>query len=280
MAKKERVQIETYPVGYPELVPEDEPIYEAEAYGSPQPDAGSDVTVMKTVGVGGPVPIVAPKHNTVQLQPIVVPLAVVPYMTQDSSVLRTDGRTQTPYYSAQEEGEATEFKAVEKEKAKKKQRPMVRLFAFISFLLAAVATAPYILSYFMQDISGVSIAEFNSIGLIEGWINGEAFSFYPISHILMLAVMALTMLTTLILFIGLLIGKYPKPISGILVFAAIACMAADLINDIVKDRFAIADRIIFIVVLAVLVVLFVLSIVFAVLINRMEDKAEQLESEI
>ena len=83
----------------PVVFEEEKPLFEAEAYGSPQPEAGSDVTVMKQVGIGGPVPIVAPKHNTIQLQPIVVPLAVVPYMTQDSSVLRTEGRqwNRSPY---------------------------------------------------------------------------------------------------------------------------------------------------------------------------------------
>ena len=97
MAKKNRKQeILNEPVenNEPVVFEGDQTLYEAEAYGSPQPEAGSDVTVMKTVGIGGPVPIVAPKHNTIQLQPIVVPLAVVPYMTQDSNVLRTDGRPQ------------------------------------------------------------------------------------------------------------------------------------------------------------------------------------------
>ena len=49
-----------------EIKVEDEPMFEAEAYTAPQPEAGSDVTVMKTVGTGGPVAIVAPKHNTAQ----------------------------------------------------------------------------------------------------------------------------------------------------------------------------------------------------------------------
>ena len=86
MAKKNRKpEVEKVPESNAPIVFENEQtLYEAEAYGSPQPEAGSDVTVMKPVGIGGPVPIVAPKHNTIQLQPIVVPLAVVPYMTHRS----------------------------------------------------------------------------------------------------------------------------------------------------------------------------------------------------
>ncbi len=280
MAKKERVQIETPLIPVQETVPEEELIFEAEAYGSPQPDEGSDVTVMKPVGIGGPVPIVAPKHNTIQLQPIVVPLAVVPYMTQDSSVLRTDGRTQAPSQS-HDDIEATEFKAVDKEKAQKKRRPLVRLYAFISFLLSALVTLPFILSYFKVTIGSVDFNEFNTIWVIQSWIDKSLkFSFYPIARILDLVVMAMAMLTTLILLIGLIAGRYPRPISGILSFVALGCMIAQLVNDVVKHRFVIKDRIIFVVMLALLAILFVLSIVFSVLINRMEDRAEQEESEI
>ena len=91
MAKKDNRVLATAPAAAPlATMPAEEPVlYESEAYGDPQPDAGATTTIMKPVGIGGPVPIVAPKHNTIQLQPIVVPLALVPYMTQDSDVLRT-----------------------------------------------------------------------------------------------------------------------------------------------------------------------------------------------
>ena len=97
MSKKDKKQEIVMTPDNGEIKLEDEPMFESEAYAAPQPEAGSDVTVLKPVGTGGPVPIVAPKHNTIQLQPIVVPLAVVPYMTQDSNVLRTDGRGQNVY---------------------------------------------------------------------------------------------------------------------------------------------------------------------------------------
>ena len=36
-------------------------LYESDAYGDPEPDAAASTTIMKPVGTGGPVPIVAPK---------------------------------------------------------------------------------------------------------------------------------------------------------------------------------------------------------------------------
>ncbi|MCQ2602609.1 MAG: hypothetical protein MJ193_01645, partial [Clostridia bacterium] len=83
----------------PPVEEQKEETFETEAYGTPEPDKGMDTTVMKPVGMGAPVPVVMPKHNTVQLQPIIVPLAVVPYMTQDSDVLRTDGENAGQYQS-------------------------------------------------------------------------------------------------------------------------------------------------------------------------------------
>ena len=87
MSKKDKKQEIVMTPDTGEIKTDDEPMFESEAYTAPQPEAGSDVTVLKPVGTGGPVPIVAPKHNTVQLQPIVVPLAVVPYMTQEIEAL-------------------------------------------------------------------------------------------------------------------------------------------------------------------------------------------------
>ena len=93
MAKQDNVQnfvpqqqTMPQPVAYQE-----EAVFESEAYGSPQPDAGMGTTVCKPVGIGGPIPIVAPRRTTIQLQPIIVPMAVVPYMSQDNDVLKVDG---------------------------------------------------------------------------------------------------------------------------------------------------------------------------------------------
>ena len=65
MAKKDKKQEIVMTPDNSEVRVEDEPMFESEAYTAPQPEAGSDVTVLKPVGTGGPVPIVAPKHNTI-----------------------------------------------------------------------------------------------------------------------------------------------------------------------------------------------------------------------
>ena len=274
MAKKERVYLDPAPEASQKIV--DEPIFEAEAYGSPQPDAGSDVTVMKTVGVGGPVPIVAPKHNTIQLQPIVVPLAVVPYMSQDSAVLRTEGKPAASQLQGGYE-EATEFKSVPGEKAEKKKRkaPVVRILALVSLLFAIVVTLPFILSYFKDSIGPLKFGEFNAIGTIEGWVHGEKFSWTPISNLLNIIIMAVIFINTLATLIGFIAGKYPSPISSILLLIAFGCLLADLIIDLVAKDFVVADRILFVATLAVTGVALLLSIVFAVIINKREDETER-----
>ena len=163
MAKKERVETTFNPeVKKEEVVApvaeSQETMYESEAYGNPRPDQGTKTTVMKTVGIGGPVPIVAPKHNTIQLQPIIVPLAVVPYMSQDSSVLRTDGK---PEGVAADGGSyaAVEFDAArmqaEKRTAVRRMSAVFRVYSLITFLVAAIiAPLPYLLdgSFSFEEI--------------------------------------------------------------------------------------------------------------------------------
>lgn len=275
MAKNEHEMIETASQTQEIEVPQ-EPIFESSAYSSPQRDTGSDVTVLKPVGIGGPVPIVAPKHNTIQLQPIVVPLAVVPYMSQDSTVLRTDGRSpQTPASSSRENTEAADISAVSKDKEEtaRKKGPRARVFSLISFLLALITVAPFILSYFNIVIAGkVNFAEFDTIRLIEGWVHHTIkFSFTPVTNILGLVIMAMAMLSALLALIGLIIGKYPRPLICILDFIGLGCLVAELVLALVKKTFVIGDRIIFIVMLALFAITFILSVIFSVNLNKLDD---------
>ena len=89
MAKKNNVQnfVPEQEIVQEEVAPQQEEVlFESEAYGNAQPDAGMGTTVCKPMGIGGPIPVVAPKNNTIQLQPIIVPMAVVPYMSTFSGV--------------------------------------------------------------------------------------------------------------------------------------------------------------------------------------------------
>ncbi len=255
-----------------------EPLYEADAYGSPQLDVGADVTVMKQVGIGGPVPIVAPKHNTIQLQPIVVPLAVVPYMTQDSNVLRTDSR-QGGYESAEEEsyGEDTSFDTVERRKAvrKKRKTSFPRIFSFVSFIVTALFILPFFLSYKMTNIGVMEIAGFDVIGIIKIWIAGGFDIEADVFNLIYVIVMGLACIQVVLTALGIIIGKYPKPISPILSFLNMGCFIGILVYDIVQGGFIADENIGLLVMLSVSAFNFLLTVIFSVLLNRREDREEQ-----
>ena len=261
-----------------------EPLYEAEAYGSPQPDYGSDVTVMKQVGIGGPVPIVAPKHNTIQLQPIVVPLAVVPYMTQDSNVLRTDNRQAGGYDPDEEESyrEDTEFDTVERRRTKavKKKRKVsfTRIFSFVSFIITALFIVPFFLSYKEANIGKMFIAEFDVIGIIRLWISAGFDIETDVIQLIYVIVMGLAGIQLLLTLLGVIIGKYPKPIVSILSFLTTGCFVGLLIYAIVdkNQTFVAKDEIGFIVLLAISALNFIMSILFSVLLNSREDREERI----
>lgn len=281
MAKKDRNQEVEFATENEQQF-EEEPLFESEAYGTPQAEAGADVTVTKPVGIGAPVPIVAPRHTTVQLQPIVVPLAVIPYMSQDSDVLYTDGRQQRYYApsTVEYESQPAEFKAVaeQNKKVRKKRKAQPRAFALITFLLSALTVLPFILSYFIKDIGGASIEYFNIIGTIQKWVaSGFTKSITSIVYIAVAALAAVLVISTII---GVIFGKYPRAFNSILAIGTAIGMVAVLIKDLVKNQFVIADKIVFVVIVAITVVNAILAIVFSVLLNRLDDKVERIEREI
>lgn len=274
MSKKERNQ-ETYVSFDPVEQPiEDSALLEADAYGSPQPEAGSDVTVMKPVGIGGPVPIVAPKHNTIQLQPIVVPLAVVPYMTQDSNVLRTDSRQTGGYTDTDEYAESTQFESVAQPKARKKRKNMLpRILTLVSFVFSVVMLLPFLVSYTTEDVGMAHISTFNIIKIISGWVEGS-FSWSPAANLIYIVVAFLAAVQTVLLLVGSIIGKYPKPIIPIFSFINMGCLFGVLITEIVRKKFVVANEVGFLVIFIFSVLCFVLSVIFSVILNHREDRAE------
>jgi hypothetical protein len=269
MAKKDKVQNF---VPEQELIQE-ETLFEAEAYGNPQPDAGMETTVMKPVGMGGPVPIVAPKHNTIQLQPIVVPLAVVPYMSQDSDVLRTDGA------QAQEYDTATGFSKVEAEKEakarKKSKKAGVRAASFFSFLLSGVVVAIYLLAYFMPEFYVFNFGAFNVIGTIIDWIGGIAPQNMAVAllHIISAGFAGILVVISLISFI---VGKTPAGFNTVLSFISAATVDAALIYTAVKATnagiaFSVMEYLEYIILAGVATLGFIVSIIILVGLGRNKD---------
>lgn len=278
MSKKDKKQEIVMTPDNGEIKLEDEPMFESEAYAAPQPEAGSDVTVLKPVGTGGPVPIVAPKHNTIQLQPIVVPLAVVPYMTQDSNVLRTDGRGQNVYAQATvENDEATDFETVSARKVKKKGKVQPRIFALVTFLLSALTVLPFILSYFMPSVGSVSIEKLNVIGVIKNWID-NGFTLRPLSNIAYIGVAVVSAVMTIASLISVIVGKYPRAFNFIFALASSGAMLALLIKWLVTKTFVVSEKIAFLIVLVLCLVNLVLTIVFAILMNKLDDKVENMQN--
>lgn len=278
MSKKDKKQEIVMTPDNGEIKLEDEPMFESEAYAAPQPEAGSDVTVLKPVGTGGPVPIVAPKHNTIQLQPIVVPLAVVPYMTQDSNVLRTDGRGQNVYAQATvENDEATDFETVSARKVKKKGKVQPRIFALVTFLLSALTVLPFILSYFMPSVGSVSIEKLNVIGVIKNWI-ANGFELRPLSNIAYIGVAVVSAVMTIASLISVIVGKYPRAFNFIFALASSGAMLALLIKWLVTKTFVASEKIAFLIVLVLCLVNLVLTIVFAILMNKLDDKVENMQN--
>ena len=278
MSKKDKKQEIVMTPDNGEIKLEDEPMFESEAYAAPQPEAGSDVTVLKPVGTGGPVPIVAPKHNTIQLQPIVVPLAVVPYMTQDSNVLRTDGRGQNVYAQATvENDEATDFETVSARKVKKKGKVQPRIFALVTFLLSALTVLPFILSYFMPSVGSVSIEKLNVIGVIRNWI-ANGFALRPLSNLAYIGVAAVSAVMTIASLISIIVGKYPRALNFIFALASSGAMLALLIKWLVAKTFVASEKIAFLIVLVLCLVNLVLTIVFAILMNKLDDKVENVQN--
>ena len=277
MAKKNRKpEVEKAPETNETIVfDNDQTLFESEAYGSPQPEAGSDVTVMKTVGIGGPVPIVAPKHNTIQLQPIVVPLAVVPYMTQDSSVLRTDGKQQG---YTEEYAEATDFSAAQAEKstkAKKGVRP--RLCVLVTLLLVAALLSPFIIAIFKGSLGSLHFDgsdRFNVINIIKGWISKTPDGGLT-RNIIFVATFGVVGIFMLIEAIAFLAGKYPRAFSILFSFIPVGTSLAVIILDIVTKSFVVKDRISIIVFLAVAALNLLMAIIFTAILNSADDKADR-----
>lgn len=278
MSKKDKKQEIVMTPDTGEIKTDDEPMFESEAYTAPQPEAGSDVTVLKPVGTGGPVPIVAPKHNTVQLQPIVVPLAVVPYMTQDSSVLRTDGRGQNVYAQATvESDEATDFQTISARKVKKQVKVQPRIFALVTFLLSALTVLPFILSYFMPKIGNISIEVFNIIGLIKGWV-ANGFELHPLANLDYVVVAGLSAILTVVSLVAIIVGRYPRAFSCIFSLASAAALVALLVKWLIDKSFVAQEKVAFLVVLVLSLVNLVLTIVFSILMNKLDDKMENAEN--
>ena len=281
MAKKNNVQnfVPEQEYVQEDVMLQEEVLFESEAYGSAQPDAGMGTTVCKPVGIGGPVPIIAPKNSTIQLQPIVVPMAVVPYMSQDNDVLKTEGVQLVEEYDTQ----ASDFSRMEAEqkveKKKKSQKAGARAASFFMFLLSGLVVVAYMLAYFKPEVFTLNFGkDLNVIGQIVDWAKETepANMITTILHAVCFGLAGITAITTLI---TLIVGKLPA--GFVLTLSLLSAVAVDaaLIYDAVAvtkggAEFVFNDFLEYIIVAGIATLAFLISIIVLVALNKKKDLYE------
>lgn len=260
-----------------ETVPAEEPVlYESEAYGSPQLDEGATTTVMKPVGIGGPVPIVAPKHNTIQLQPIVVPLAVVPYMTQDSDILRTDGGRAADG-GRQEYAAAVEFSgAAEAAESRSRASACKRVFSAVAMFMSALMIAAFLVAYFKPDLhADYTLFHVDIIGQIMFWAEaGEPLDYFV--TIVNAVAAACAVVVFFVSLAGVITGRYARKTFMILFFVAAAAYAAEIVYEAIEHTFDAAFDADILTMLSAAGLAFLLSAVFAAVCIRREDREDTI----
>ena len=281
MAKKNNVQnfVPEQEYVQEDVMLQEEVLFESEAYGSAQPDAGMGTTVCKPVGIGGPVPIIAPKNSTIQLQPIVVPMAVVPYMSQDNDVLKTEGVQLVEEYDTQ----ASDFSRMEAEqkveKKKKSQKAGARAASFFMFLLSGLVVVAYMLAYFKPEVFTLNFGkDLNVIGQIVDWTKDiePADMATTILHAICFGLAGITAITTLI---TLIVGKLPAGfVLALSLISAVAVDAALIYNAVLATqdgaKFVAKDWLEYIIVAGIATLAFIISIIVLVALNKKKDLYE------
>ena len=264
---------------------------ETEAYSEATPDPGMETTFTKVVGTGGPAPIVAPKHTTVQLQPIIVPLAVVPYMSSDSDILKTEGKPGEPsYQTGSEGGFSTEFKKVESHdvaKSNKKAKVRKRLFSLFSFIFAAIGVLYFVLIHFKPELfSFMGSNAIDPIGWLVHWIKGDLSSYVDYAArgittmdmkvyiIMFLLSLVGFVFATFFNFIGLIFGKYPGGFYVSMMLLSFGATLIALIMNLVKSTFSMTNDAAMIFLVALSFFDMILCIVFATIHRRKENQYE------
>ncbi len=288
---------------YYDMVEDD--FYEADAYDIPQTENGQDVTFVKPVGIGAPVPIVAPKHTNVQLQPIVVPLAVIPYMSQDTDVLYANRREQQPQrrQAPQRQGQPvaahndasypTEFSVEDHAKAKKSCKVRARVCSFFTLLLSALVLALFgIGAYTFIAFGGGGFAINNtkilfvpcleSVGVFVDFImKGQAAAILQDpSTIVGVVICAVALVQAIVALITLIGGRYPRVwncLASLVVFGGLLGL---MIKDIIViDTWVVDEWYMEIVAVGLAFIGFLLAVIFSISLNRLDNKVERMEME-
>ena len=196
-----------------------------------------EYAVMRPVA-GGLQPIIAPRGQ-VQLNPVVVPVAFVPYATQNQPVLQIDSKPkqeQKPLpevkdqpldkkaaRAAKRNDKKPEFVEDDRtaEKAIKKTKTKNRVFAAILFVITLGFFAFVVLNHFAADLKITSLALApGEPDIIAGWMNFDASDLAAQIPLFIYTVICAIALATLIVeFVGLCNGHgYHIWISALILF--------------------------------------------------------------
>ena len=113
--------------------------------------------------------------------------------------------------------------------------------------------------------------------MIKNWIaNGCARR--PLSNIAYIGLAVVSAVMTIASLISVIVGKYPRAFNFIFALASSGAMLALLIKWLVTKTFVVSEKIAFLIVLVLCLVNLVLTIVFAILMNKLDDKVENMQN--
>lgn len=172
-------------------------------------ESEEEKTVVKPVSAGA-VPIIPPSA-VIQLQPIVVPIAVVPFETHDTKMLH-DAQKQgfipatlddNAPKGGSENTEETVYVALDKKKDSIK--------SIVSLIFTVLYIIPFIIAYFKSDlIPSLPLNDINAIGKLVQLFGGGLTLSGEIPSIMLIVSLLLSLVCLIMSLFSAIIGRYSK----------------------------------------------------------------------
>lgn len=241
--------------------------YDAEQYGADwdqqdgecqHVDAEVAETVMKSIGSGA-VPISTPSQ-IIQLQPIVVPIAIVPFASQNQKVVQY-GNEQAQESPTTTQDTTNFYAQAQRNKAVNRKKSFVLTVFSLIFIL------PFVLAYFKPNlVATFLLTDLDVLGKIKYFIGGAQFVISgEIVFLLLSFALGLALICFLVALISSVIGKYSKIGMLILsVFPALFSVGATLYAFVPSFNFIAWNKIAFILPAAIGVLQTISAAVFAI----------------
>ncbi|MDD4839560.1 MAG: hypothetical protein PHE93_02670 [Clostridia bacterium] len=181
-------------------------------------DAEVKMSVLKPIG-GGAVPI-TPPSPIIQLQPIVVPIAIVPYAAQNQKLLQYDNNgqainpatTPTAPQSTNNEEVFTPQYYGQKSNAVPASASANRGRSALILILSLLFLVPFLIAYFKADlIPSLILSDLNVIGKTLSYIGGVQFILTgEIPYLMLTVAFGFVAICVILSLVTLFAGKYSK----------------------------------------------------------------------